>query len=292
MVLKTVGFWAALASASLMASAQVVPPECIIKKKEFGPGGSNGIAFEYTNANLDTTYTPLSYNLCVDFIDRTIVNFQFTYGNKDGTQKQDTPLVGPPTNLGENCKLDEPIPSRDFESAKVVKDGLQVTGFALYPRDKSAKSLEFEKLETGKSYETQTIDFKDDEDIIGFYGYHTTYSITSLGFIVRSNDCVKEKGGSGTSGTGGKDGTGGNSIFTPTNTTIPDKPDTPKTDDITNNIIPDIPDLPDIDPNAGLDKNLSTLQSWFGDFMNSDQALGSITGMATVFASAIALTSF
>ena len=106
MVQKKLGFVAALASASLMASAQVVPDECLIKYEAWGPGGSSSITFEYTNADLNATYTPHSYSGCVDEIDRTIVNFAFTFANADGTQKTQTPLVGPPTNFGPNCVAD------------------------------------------------------------------------------------------------------------------------------------------------------------------------------------------
>ena len=79
---KTIGFVAAIAS---VVSATVVPPECLIKYEEFGPGGSTSISFEYTNADLDATYTPLEYGGCVDSIDRTIINFQFIFGNADGS---------------------------------------------------------------------------------------------------------------------------------------------------------------------------------------------------------------
>ena len=132
MVFKTIGFVAALASASLMAQAAVVPPECLIKYEEYGPGSASSIPFEYTNADLDAKYTPLEYSGCVDSIDRTIVNFQFTFGNADGKEKTQTPLVGPPTNFGPNCVAEKKLTSRDFPSkAQITKDGLQVTGFAL-----------------------------------------------------------------------------------------------------------------------------------------------------------------
>lgn len=85
MVYRTFGFAAALASVCFMASAQVIPPECLIKYEEYGPGGTSSISFEYTNADLDATFTPLEYGGCVDAIDETIINFQFTFGNADGT---------------------------------------------------------------------------------------------------------------------------------------------------------------------------------------------------------------
>ena len=84
MVYRTISFAAALASASLLAQAQVIPAECLIKYEEFGPGGTSSIPFEHTNADLDITLTPFEYGGCVDAIDGTIINFSFTFADIDG----------------------------------------------------------------------------------------------------------------------------------------------------------------------------------------------------------------
>ena len=116
MVFKTISFAAALASASLLASAQVIPAECLIKYEEYGPGGQSSIPFEHSNADLDITLSPLEYGGCVDAIDRTIINFYFTFGDIDGNSKTKLPLVGPPTNNGPNCLVDEELAVREFPS--------------------------------------------------------------------------------------------------------------------------------------------------------------------------------
>ena len=188
-------------------------------------------------------------------------------------------------------------------------------------------------MEEGASYETKTFDFKADEDLIGFYGTHTTFSISSLGFIVRDNKCVKDKAGSAadttttTTGTDttitGTTTTGTGTITgTPTNSTTTDPldPDFSTTVDhasdaaghasdvvghatdaagSVNGLVDSATDAVSSATDAvntakdELDKNLATMESWFGDLLSSsDSALGNVAGLATVFASAIALISF
>ena len=114
-------------------------------------------------------YTPYEYGLCVDVDNNNkLVSFMIRYADEDANIENTfiIPRVGP---AGGNCTAVR-APSREFPRAmRIYQDGEGISAVQILPKGENPKLFTLGKFDR-ETDDSETFNFKDNEDVLGFWG--------------------------------------------------------------------------------------------------------------------------